>query len=65
MFEKVGDNEFTFLARSGFYFGFLFGLPQVAVYAFYDAWWILPLFGLFVGWATNWLALVMTCCRSY
>lgn len=25
----------------------------------FGAWWLLPLFGLLVGWATNWLALKM------
>lgn len=27
------------------------------IYYFYDAWWLLPLAGLFVGWCTNFLAL--------
>ena len=29
MFLEVGGNEFTFVKRSGLYFGFLFGLIQV------------------------------------
>ncbi len=57
IFLKCGREEFKFIERSGIYFGFLFGLVQMAVWYFYDAWWILPVFGLLVGYATNWLAL--------
>eukprot|EP00808_Paulinella_micropora_P010129 g65306.t1 len=57
MFQQVGDKEFTFIRRSGFYFGFLFGLPQMGLFMVYAKNWLLPLFGFFVGWATNWLAL--------
>jgi uncharacterized membrane protein YheB (UPF0754 family) len=57
IFQKVGEEEFRFIERSGFYFGFLFGVVQAIVFYFFHAWWILPLFGLLVGWATNWLAL--------
>lgn len=57
IFLNVGDKEFRFIERSGLYFGFLFGLVQMAVFVFYSPWWILPLFGLLVGYATNYLAL--------
>ena len=57
IFQECGDQEFQFIRRSGFYFGFLFGLVQMAVFFVYDASWVLPLFGFLVGWATNWLAL--------
>ena len=57
IFQECGDKEFTFIRRSGFYFGFLFGLIQMGVFFVYDATWILPVFGFLVGWATNWLAL--------
>ena len=29
------------------------------VYYFYDGWWLLPLAGFFVGYITNWLALLL------
>ena len=29
IFLKVGGNEFVFIKRSGFYFGFVFGIIQV------------------------------------
>lgn len=57
LFLESGAKEFRFIIRSGFYFGFLFGLVQLAVWIVYPAWWVLPFFGLAVGWATNWIAL--------
>lgn len=57
IFKQIGHDEFVFVGRSGAYFGFAFGLIQMLVWLFYQPWWVLPLFGLLVGWATNWLAL--------
>ena len=57
VFQECGKKEFIFIRRSGFYFGFLFGLVQMAVFFVYNANWVLPIFGFLVGWATNWLAL--------
>jgi uncharacterized membrane protein YheB (UPF0754 family) len=57
IFVEVGERELGFIIRSGFYFGFLLGLPQVPLFAFLGYWWILPLGGLLVGYLTNWIAL--------
>lgn len=57
IFLNCGRDEFKFIERSGLYFGFLFGMVQMAVWYFFQEWWLLPLFGLIVGYATNWLAL--------
>lgn len=57
IFLRSGEQEFPFIVRSGFYFGFLFGLPSMALWYLYQAWWILPLGGLLVGYATNWIAI--------
>jgi uncharacterized membrane protein YheB (UPF0754 family) len=57
LFLESGAAEFRFIVRSGAYFGFLFGLIQVVVWYLLPAWWVLPVFGLIVGYATNWLAL--------
>lgn len=59
IFQETGRAEFRFIGNSGFYFGFLFGLFQMVGWAFYKADWQLPVFGLVVGYATNWLALWM------
>ena len=57
IFIECGEVEFRFIINSGLYFGFLFGLIQMAVWYLYPSWWVLPFFGLLVGWATNWIAL--------
>lgn len=57
IFLEVGEKEFRFIINSGLYFGGAFGLIQMLVWYFYPEWWILPLFGLIVGYATNWIAL--------
>lgn len=57
IFLKAGAKEFPFIEKSGLYFGFLFGLPTMAIWYFYQLWWILPLGGLIVGYATNWIAI--------
>lgn len=57
IFLECGAVEFRFIIVSGLHFGFLFGLVQMGIWYFYPAWWILPLFGIIVGYATNWIAL--------
>ena len=57
LFLESGDKEFKFIVRSGLYFGFLFGLVQLVVWIFYREGWVLPAFGVLVGFATNWIAL--------
>jgi len=56
-FQRCGEAEFRFLERSGAYFGLVFGLLQMTLWLFYREWWILPAFGLGVGWATNFIAI--------
>lgn len=57
LFLEAGETEFRFIVRSGLYFGFLFGLVQLAVWIFLPSWWVLPAFGVIVGYATNWFAI--------
>lgn len=59
IFLNCGENEFKFIIKSGLWFGFLFGLPQLALWYFFPVPWILPICGFLVGWATNWVALNM------
>jgi uncharacterized membrane protein YheB (UPF0754 family) len=57
VFTEVGAKELSFVVRSGAYFGFLFGLIELAIFMMYPEPWLLPLFGFVVGYLTNWLAL--------
>jgi len=57
IFIRCGGKEFKFIERSGLYFGFLFGIIQMIIWWNIQPWWLLPVAGLFVGYATNWLAL--------
>ena len=57
VFTEVGKSEFDFVIRSGFYFGFPFGVLQMFVWYAYPNEWILPICGIIVGALTNFLAL--------
>jgi uncharacterized membrane protein YheB (UPF0754 family) len=59
IFQEAGSKEFTFIARSGIWFGFIIGLVQATAWAIWHNPIILPIFGLFTGWFTDWLALKM------
>lgn len=59
IFLEAGSGEFKFIRNSGIYFGFLIGLVQAVVWALTQNPWVMPLFGLFTGWFTDWLALKM------
>lgn len=57
LFLEAGAAEFKFIIISGLYFGFLFGLVQLVVWVLFPVWWVLPFFGIVVGYATNWFAI--------
>lgn len=57
IFIKSGAKEYPFIERSGFWFGFLFGLPTMLIWMYFPQWWVLPFGGLIVGYLTNWIAL--------
>ncbi|HNC01606.1 MAG TPA: DUF445 family protein [Leptospiraceae bacterium] len=59
IFREVGAPEFKFIANSGIYFGFLIGLIQAFTWMLTHSPLIMPVFGLFTGWFTDWLALKM------
>jgi uncharacterized membrane protein YheB (UPF0754 family) len=59
IFVETGDREFDFIVNSGFYVGTLLGVLAIPAYVLLGRWWVLPVFGVFVGYATNWLALTM------
>lgn len=57
IFLQCGEKEFKFIEKSGFVFGFLFGLIQMFIWNYYPYLWLLPVGGLVVGYLTNFLAL--------
>ncbi|HUE39255.1 MAG TPA: DUF445 domain-containing protein, partial [Candidatus Binatia bacterium] len=59
LIQQAGEKEFRFIARSGAVFGFAIGCIQALAWALTHSTWIMPVFGLFTGWFTDWLALKM------
>ncbi len=59
IFLDMGEREFRFIVNSGAWFGFALGLLQMGLWLALPQWWTLPLAGLAVGYATNWLALTI------
>ncbi|MER6992157.1 DUF445 domain-containing protein [Saccharopolyspora hirsuta] len=59
IFLEAGGKEFQFIRRSGAVFGALIGVVQMSAWVVFKVPLIMPLFGLFTGWFTDWLALKM------
>jgi uncharacterized membrane protein YheB (UPF0754 family) len=59
IFLKCGKEEFKFIEISGWWFGLIFGIGQMMVWHYFPYDWTLPVAGIIVGYATNWLALKM------
>ncbi|MEC9359053.1 MAG: hypothetical protein VX836_14430 [Pseudomonadota bacterium] len=57
VFWECGQTEFRFLVHSGWFFGGFFGLLQMLQWFLFPVWWTLPIGGVVVGYATNWIAL--------
>jgi uncharacterized membrane protein YheB (UPF0754 family) len=61
IFRAIGRRELKLIINLGFVFGFIFGIPTAVIteIVFPNSWYLLPLIGVFIGWATNWLAIWM------
>lgn len=59
IFLEAGSEEFRFIRNSGIWFGFVIGVVQALTWALTQNPWVMPMFGLFTGWFTDWLALRM------
>ena len=59
VFTEVGERELRFIINFGFFFGFVLGIPVVALTEAFHYWWVLPIAGTAVGYITNWLAIRM------
>jgi uncharacterized membrane protein YheB (UPF0754 family) len=59
LIRDISRPEMRFIGRSGIVFGFYLGCVQLLVWALTKSPIVLPLFGLLIGWFTDWLALKM------
>jgi uncharacterized membrane protein YheB (UPF0754 family) len=59
IFLEAGHGEFRFIRNSGLFFGFIIGCVQAVTWALTHSPLVMPVFGLFTGWFTDWLALKM------
>lgn len=59
IFDKIGHRELRLIIHFGFVFGFLLGLPLLAITIAFPYWWILPVLGAAIGYITNWLAIAV------
>lgn len=61
IFKKVGKQEFKFFSNAGFVFGFGIGVIQMLSWVLTQGQypWMLPAFGGFVGFFSDWVALQM------
>ena len=59
IFQSAAKREFTFIERSGLYFGLPLGIPVMFIWYYFPVWWLLPFFGTLVGYITNALAIYL------
>lgn len=57
LMKGLSGEAMKFIRRSGIYFGFAIGLVQMVAWGVFHNPWIMPGFGFFVGFASDWLAL--------
>jgi uncharacterized membrane protein YheB (UPF0754 family) len=55
--RRVGRHEFAFIIRCGIPFGLFLGAMQAVAWALTHNVWVVPAFGAFTGFFTDWLAL--------
>ena len=53
IFRDFGQRELNLMVVFGFIFGFGLGIPVAIVDHWFAQWWLLPVLGVVVGWATN------------
>jgi uncharacterized membrane protein YheB (UPF0754 family) len=57
LMQGMGGAAIKFIRRSGIYFGLLIGTIQMVAWGYFHNPWIMPAFGFFTGFASDWLAL--------
>ena len=53
IFRDFGQRELNLMVAFGFIFGFALGIPVAILDHWFGQWWLLPVLGVIVGWATN------------
>jgi uncharacterized membrane protein YheB (UPF0754 family) len=53
IFRDFGQRELNLMVAFGFIFGFALGIPVAMADHWFGQWWLLPVLGVVVGWATN------------
>jgi uncharacterized membrane protein YheB (UPF0754 family) len=59
LIRSVASDAMTFVRRSGLVFGFGIGFVQLACWAWFHNPWIMPAFGLLIGFVSDYVALTM------
>jgi uncharacterized membrane protein YheB (UPF0754 family) len=60
IFRSIGHKELRFIVNFGFWFGFALGVPVAFITELLlHQWFVLPIFGILIGYATNWVAIWM------
>jgi uncharacterized membrane protein YheB (UPF0754 family) len=60
IFLEIGKRELRFIINFGFWFGLLLGIPTAVITEIlFHEWWLLPIFGVAIGYVTNLLAILM------
>jgi uncharacterized membrane protein YheB (UPF0754 family) len=60
IFRDIGEKELKLIVNLGFVFGFLFGIPTaILTEIVFHEWWLLPISGVVIGYATNLIAIWM------
>jgi uncharacterized membrane protein YheB (UPF0754 family) len=60
IFLEIGRRELRFIINFGFWFGLLLGIPTAVITeVLFHQWWLLPIAGVFIGYVTNLVAILM------
>ena len=59
LMRGMAGSATSFIRRSGIYFGLVIGTVQMVAWGYFHNPWIMPAFGFFVGFTSDWLALNM------
>lgn len=57
LMKGLGGAAVQFIRRSGIYFGLVIGTVQMFAWGYFHNVWVMPAFGFFTGFASDWLAL--------